>query len=244
MERNNSIEISLAELYYYVRKRLWIVILMTILAAVATFFVCKNVITPEYTASTRIYVLNKASDGDSVAYSDFQASSQLRKDYQELITGKNVTSEVIEALGLSMSDAGLAKKIHISSPDDTRIIQINVVDESPQMAALIANRVRDVARRQIVEIMAIDAVNVVYEASVPTVPSSPHSARDTVIAAMLTALVMLVLVVIFFLVDDRIKTEEDVERYLGLSTIGVIPMSSSLSKRDYHNEKNGKKKKK
>lgn len=246
MERSNTIEISLIELFYYIRKKFWIVILVALASGIGAFLVCKFVITPQYVASTRIYVLNRASDSSTVAYSDFQASSQLRKDYQELITGKNVTSEVIQTLNLNMTDAGLAQKISITSPDDTRILQINVTDPDPNMAAYIANSVRDVAQRQIVQIMAIDAVNVVYEASVPKVPSSPHTIRDSAIMVMLGTLVTLVLLVIFFLVDDRIKTEDDVERYLNLSTIGVIPMTGTLQKWDYHNEgkRSGKRNKK
>ena len=244
MERNNTIEVSLSELIYFIRKKIWVIVLVALLSAFGSFLVCKTLITPQYTASTRIYVLNRTSDSNSVAYSDFQASSQLRKDYQELITGKNVTSEVIQVLGLQMTDAGLAEKISIFSPDDTRILQINVTDADPNLAAVIANAVRDVAQRQIVEIMDIDAVNVVYEASVPTVPSSPHSVRDAAIVTMLSILITLVVLVLYFLMDDRIKTEDDVERYLGLSTIGVIPMTETLQKYDYHNEGKRKKKKK
>lgn len=234
MDRPNTIEISMPELLRFIRRKLWVVIAVALICFIGCALVCRFALTPQYTASTRIYVLNRSSESAGIDYSDFQAANQLRKDYEVLITGKNVTSEVIQEIGLHMTDAGLASKITVSSPNDTRVLQINVTDENPKMAALIANKVREAAQRQIVEIMAIDAVNLVYEASVPTVPSSPHVTRNVVIATALGTLISLVVLVAFFLADDRIKTEEDVERYLNLSAIGMIPMSETLQKRVVH----------
>ena len=82
---------------------------------------------------------------------------------------------------------------------------------------------------QIKEIMDVDAVNVVYAAEVPSGPSSPSVMKNTMIAAILGLVAVVGVYVVIFLLDDTIRTEEDVERYLGLSTVGVIPLSNELN---------------
>lgn len=224
MNENSSVEINLIDFFFFLRKKLWIIALAAVLCGASVFCVCKFLITPQYIASTRVYILNRTSEG-GVSYSEFQASNQFTKDYEVLITGVNVTREVIRELELDMTTRELAKKITITSPADTRILQINVRDSDPATAAEIANCVRRVAGEQVVKIMDIDAVNLVYEAEVPTVPSTPTTTRDTVIAAVLGTIVAVIILLVIFMLDDRLKTEDDVERYLHLNTVGTIPLS-------------------
>lgn len=224
MNEGNSVEINLIDFFFFLRKKLWIIILAAALCGASVFCVCKFLITPQYIASTRVYILNRTSEG-GVSYSEFQASNQFTKDYEVLITGVNVTKEVIKELDLDMTSRELAKKITITSPTDTRILQINVCDSDPEAAAEIANCVRRVAGEQVVKIMDIDAVNLIYEAEVPTVPSTPTTFRDTIVAAVLGVIVTGIILLIVYMLDDRLKTEDDVERYLHLNTVGTIPLS-------------------
>lgn len=231
--RTNTTEINLIDLFYYLLKRLWIVLLVTVCFAATAFVCCQFFITPQYTASARVYVLNRSSE-DSLAYSDLQSSDKLTSDFEVLITGRNITSLVIENLHLDMSHSELVSKISVSSPNDTRVLQISVTDKEPQQAANITNKILEVAGEQIVPIMGIDALNVVYEASVPTVPSSPNTKQDVLLAAALGFLLSAIVLVIRFALDDTIRTEEDVSKYLGLSTMGTIPKDAKISGTDYH----------
>ena len=53
--------------------------------------------------------------------------------------------------------------------------------------------------------------------------------KNTVIVALLGLVAVIGVYVVVFLLDDTIRTEEDVEKYLGLSTVGVIPLSNELN---------------
>ena len=128
-----------------------------------------------------------------------------------------------------MKPQKLANKIHVTSPDNTRVLQISVTDSDPELAASIANTVRQEAVVQLETIMAVDAVNLVYEASVPTAPSSPNVMRNTALAALLGLVGAVAVLSVVFVLDDTIRTEEDVERYLGLSVFGVIPNCKEMS---------------
>ncbi len=242
MEIENEEKIDLVELLLYLKKKLGIVVVVFVLSAVIGFVYSHFFITPMYTASTRAYVLNRSNE-NTVVYSDLQLSSQLLNDYKVLITGQNVTKEVISDLGLNMTPGQLSGKINVTAPNDTRVLQISVTDENPQRAADIANVVREVASQQIKEIMDVDAVNLIYEAEVPGNPSSPNVKRNTMLAALVGFAVSVGIFTCIFFMDDTIRTEEDVERYLGLSTLGVIPISSKLegskSPRERKHARNG-----
>lgn len=237
---NDEVEFDLMELLRYLKKKVLIIVCAFVACALLGFAFSRFFLTPMYTASTRAYVLNRSND-NAVMYSDLQLSSQLLNDYKVLITGQNVTKEVITELGLDMTPEQLSAQISVTAPNDTRVLQISVTNANPQRAADIANAIQKVATLQIKEIMDVDAVNVIYEADVPDKPSSPNVKRNTVLAAMLGLIASVGVLTIIFLCDDTIRTEEDVEHYLGLSTLGVIPASANLSDTRSHrpNKHNG-----
>lgn len=228
MERHNEeMEIDLLELFYYLKKRILIIVAACLVFAVAGFVGTKLFITPTYTTNTRMYVLNRSNE-NNVVTSDFQIATYVMNDYKALITGQNVTQEVISRLNLDMKPATLSKMIQVTSPENTRVLQINITHADPQKAADIANTVREVASTQIKDIMDVDAVKMVYAAEVPTAPSGPSTTRNTAIAGILGLVLAIGIFTVIFIVDDTIRTEEDVTRYLGLSTLGVIPNSMEM----------------
>lgn len=227
MENQNEMDINLVDLFFYLKKKILLIAAVFVACAVVGFLGTKLLVENEYTASTRVYVLNRSSE-TTVVYSDYQISSKMLSDYKVLITGRNVTEEVISLLGLDWDDEDLARKISVTSPEDTQFVQINVTDTDPQRAADIANAVREVASVQIKELMDIEAVNLVYEAKVPKDPSGPNTMLNTVLAAGAGLILILAVLVLVFILDDTIRSEEDVERYLGLSVMGVIPDDEEL----------------
>ena len=227
MEKRNASEIDILDLLLYLRKNIIFILLICVMFAAIGFAGTKYLMAPQYTASTRVYVLNRSNE-NMVVYSDYQISTQMLSDYKVLITGRNVTRQVVESLGLDMDHAALAQKINVTAPEGTRFVQISVTDTDPVRAAQIANMVRQIASVQIRELMDVDAVNLVYEADVPDSPSAPNVTKYTVMAAIIGMVVALAIFVAVFVLDDTIRTEEDVSRYLNLSVMGVIPLDAEL----------------
>lgn len=225
--QNEEFEIDLLDLFNYLKKKAPIIIVSflvcAVLGAAATIFLMK----PVYTAVTRMYVLNRSSE-TLISSSDYNVSNYMVSDYEVLITGENVAKEVIKQLDLNTTTEALISRISVEAIENTRVLQIQVVDTDAQRAADIANSVREVASIQIKEIMDVDAVNLVYEATTPTQKSGPSLKRNTVLAAALGLVASVGILIVMFVLDDTISTEEDVERYLGLSTLGVIPTSKEL----------------
>lgn len=234
MEKKNEIEFDLVELLYYLKKRIWIIALAVVVCAVGGFVGGKLFIAPQYTASARLWVYRQA---DQVNASAMQTATQLRRDCEILITGENVTEKVIEQLDLNMSPASLSKRIQVSSKDDSRVIGVKLTDTDPNRAALILNAVCKVATDEINGILSgrneasgkeENVITVVYDAAVPTSPSSRSAKSIAILTAAGGGILALGVLIVIFLTDDTIRTEDDVERYLGLSTLAVIPVSAEL----------------
>ena len=232
MERSiEQVEIDLLELLFFLKKKLVVILAVFLIFGIAGFVGTKWFVPTTYTTDTRMYVLSRSNE-NSMLTSDFQIANYVMNDYKELITGQNVTKEVVSRLGLKMTPNALSAKIVVTSPANTRVLQISITDENPRLAAQIANTVRDVAATQIEQIMDASTVRTVYEAEVPRTPSGPNIKRNTLQAAFVGLVIALCTYTAIFLLDDSIRTEEDVTRYLGLGTLGVIPTSAEIGSLD------------
>ena len=119
--------------------------------------------------------------------------------------------------------------ISVKSADNIRVLQISVRDTEPKRAADIANCVREVASEQIREIVNVEAVDLVYEAKVPQYKLGPSLVKNTALAAIMGMVLCISILTILCVLDDTIRTEENVERYFGLSVLGMVPVSTELN---------------
>ncbi len=224
--RDDIIEINLGELFSVLLGRAFLIISAGIFFGLAGLFVSKFVMHPVYDSTTKIYILNK-EENQTVTYSDVQISTQLTQDYAELIKSRYVLEEVIQRLNLVDVDyEALSKVLKVDTPSDTRIVAITARDEDPLMAMQIANCIREVASEHITNVMDIDAINVAETANVPTQKSGPSVTRWTIIAGFLGAVIIAFFAILEYLLDDTIKSNDDVERYLGLSTLALVPLTT------------------
>lgn len=227
-EYRNEEYIDLRKVFLVLWENAIIIILSGILLALVATIHTKLFVAPTYESTTKIVILNKPS-GDVLAGSDLQMSSLLSKDYAELIRSRTVTESVIAELGLNLTHGGLSSKITVSS-SDSRILTITVTDSDPYEASRIANAVRDTAARHIQNAMDAKTVNVVDRANIPAWKSSPDVGRAGMKAGLLGVFLAGGIVVALYLLNDTIRTPEDIERYLGLSNLGIIPLSETEKK--------------
>lgn len=238
LQNNDEIEIDVLELFHVLLDKIWVIILAGAVAALAVVAATILFITPQYQSTTKMYVLSK-QDSNTLTSQDMQTSLSLTKDYAELIKSRTVTEGVITQLNLDMTHEQLLSKMTVDSATDTRILSISVRDADPYVACEIANAIRDVAANHIKNVMDIDAVKVVETANIPENKISPSIKKNGLVGGVAGVAIAIAIILITYLSNDTIKTQEDVERYLGLSTLGTIPMSEADRK-----NKNKKKHKK
>ena len=223
-QRDDEMEIDLLEICLLLLHKLPLILSAAVFAALCLFLGTKLLIAPTYVSTTQIYILSR-QESSSVTYSDLQLGTQLTADYAELVQSRYVLEEVIQVLGLDTNYENLSKRVSVSTPDNTRILSITVTDTDPVRAMDTANAIREVASIHITNVMDIEAVNVVESANMPTTQAGPSTLRNTLIGAVLGAFVVIAVLIVRFLMDDTIKTSEDVEKYLQLSVLAVIPLN-------------------
>lgn len=228
---DDEITIDLAELFGVLWHWIWLILLVALLLGGAAYVFSKFVIPEEFQSTTKIYVLDKESgSGGQSTYTDLQVGSQLTKDYAELITSRTVIEKVIADNHLeSVYDyKEFLKKVEVNTPTDTRIVSITVTDTNPALAQALADDIRVEASDLIIDTMQINAVNTYEVANLPTEKSAPSCSKWALIGALLGALLVGGIVTLQYILDDTIKTSEDIEQYLGLSTLALIPLDENI----------------
>lgn len=241
LQNEEEIEIDMGELLRYLAGKAGYIILTALAFAVLALAVTTFCMTPRYTSTTKMYVLNRQTN-EGVTSSDLQSSTYLTKDYMEMIRSRTVIEAVIADLNLNSTYEGVLGQIDVSAASDTRVIAISVTDKDPYEARDIANAVRNAAAAHIQSVMNTEAVTVVDEANIPTKKSSPSTIKNVAIAGGVGLFLALAVCVVLYLMNDKVTTAEDVERYLGLSVLASMPLEEEEVRRKKARKKLEKKK--
>lgn len=229
MKEQNMMEIDVFQLLKILWKRKVLIALVAIVTGVVAFAYSSFIVKPEYTSTTRIYVVNRnQGDKSGPTNQDLQAGSYLVKDYREIILSQDVLEKVATVLKLELPPKGLASKIKVTVPVDTRIVSISVTDRAPEEASRIANSLREVAAQKIISVTRVSDVTTLEEARPATSPSSPNIRRNTMIGFLAGAVVMIATVILIELLDTRVKRPEDVEDVMQIALLGVVPNLDKL----------------
>lgn len=217
---------ELKQYFHIIYKKLWIIILLPLVASMVSAYVSFYVLKPVYESNTTLYVINKKPDNQlAIAYNDIMVGQQLVKDYRELVKSRTVTSAVIDELKIrDISPESLAGHISVNSKNETRLIEIKVQDGDPQRASNIADKVGEVFINKVIDLMKVENVSVVDRAQTSGKPIKPRPMINIAIAFFTGLLAALGIVFLLEYLDDTIKSPEDVEKYLGLTVLGTIPV--------------------
>lgn len=220
-EDDDEIEIDLLELFYALRHRWWAILLALVIGTGAAGVYTKKLIAPHYQSTSMVYVLSKETTLASLA--DLQIGSQLTKDYSVIIKSRPVLQEVIDKQNLDLTTDELGKMITIDNPKDTRILSITVEDIEPMRAKAIVDEVTKSASNYIGDIMEMVPPKVIEDGVVAVKPCSPSVKKNAAVGGLGLAVLVCGLICLKTILDDTIKSEEDIEKYLGLSVLAVIP---------------------
>lgn len=229
MKEQNTMEIDVFHLFKILWKRKILIALVAIVVGALAFAYSAFVVKPEFTSTTRIYVVNRnQGDKPGLTNQDLQAGSYLVKDYREIILSQDVLEKVTSNLKLDLSPKALASKVKVTVPVDTRIVSISVNDKVPEEASRIANSLREVAAEKIISITRVSDVTTLEEARPAAAPSSPNIRRNTIIGLLGGTVFTVIAVLIVELVDTRVKRPEDIEDVMQIALLGVVPNLDKL----------------
>lgn len=220
-EENTEIEVDLVELCLRLVEKWKGIVAGALIGALIMLVYSVAIATPVYEATSKLYVLS--SSDSAINLSDLQIGSYLTSDYTEVFKTWEVHEIVRQNLGLEYSREALSDMLTISNPGDTRVLYITVSNKDPEEAAILANEYAEVAKQYISATMQTDEPSQFSEALVPQYPVSPRKTLNVILGFVLGALVVCAFYVVQFLMDDKIKTADDIRRYTGLPTLAVVP---------------------
>lgn len=223
-ESKFNFEMDLKQMFYVLREKVLIIVMITLLCGVASYIYTEVCVTPTYSSQSSVYIVNRSdSDGKVASSSDLAAATSLTLDFERLLKSDTVMDEVIGNLDLNMNADRLKSMVSITNPVNTRSLEITATCTDPIQAKKIADEMAEVGAEQLVRIMEIDKVNIVDKGKVPTSPSSPNVKRNVAVCAALGCILACIWFLVRFFMDDTIKSATDVERYLNANVLASLP---------------------
>lgn len=219
--REDRVEIDLLELLFAFRRRILWIVLAAILGGGISFAGTRVLMTPMYESTTTMLVLTSETTLSSL--SELQLGTQLTNDYEILTKSRAVLETVIENLNLNLGYEQLNNMVSISNPEDSRIMEITLTYPDPEEAKRIVDEIASVTSEFIGDQMEGIPPKIIDQGEVPSGPSSPSVSRNTLLGILLGIVVSCGIITVITVMDDTIKTEEDIEYYLGIPTLASVP---------------------
>ncbi|OIJ11254.1 capsular biosynthesis protein [Anaerobacillus alkalilacustris] len=217
--------ISLKELFETIKKRILMIIAITVIAVGISALFSYLILTPIYQSSTQFLVTHSNSEQQAISQGDIRTNLELINTYNDIIKSPIILDKVSDELQLNRSTNVLNSQITVGTRNNSQVVSITVQDPEPALAVQIANTVASVFQREIVSIMNVDNVSILSEAKLPENPSpiKPNPMLNMAIAFVVGLMAAVGLAFLLEFLDNTIKTEKDIEKHLGLSVIGAIP---------------------
>lgn len=215
--------IDLLEVLEVVRQHILIIVLVTVIAAAVGFGFSRFVMVPQYEASALMIVNTRQDTTANVTSDQINSATKLVSTYSIIIKSDTVLQQVISNLGLTLTYDQLKERVTVSAVDDTQVMQITVRSDNPEWARQVCEQITTISPNVILESVEAGSVKLISQAAVTPEPVSPNVMRNTAIAALLGLVASIGIVVLRELLDNKIKSEDDVRKYLDLPVVGVIP---------------------
>jgi len=228
---NEELTIDLYEILYLFRQKIVFIIIALLVGAIAAGLVTKFLITPKYSATSKIYIVSSSSSS-VVNLSDLQIGTNLAPDYRELMTARPLLLTVISELNLPYTPGQLKSMVTVANTSGTRILTITATGPDPEEAMAIANKLASVAVQWLPEIMNSNAPSIYEDAIVPSSPSSPNLIRNVMIGALLVGVLYCAIELIRYFHDDTITSAEQMERLFGTMPLATIPEEKGINDDD------------
>ncbi|MFD9365224.1 YveK family protein [Priestia megaterium] len=227
--------IDLRQLFGTLKKRFWLIALITIIAATISGVVSFFVLTPVYEARTQILVNQAKSEQQFYNSSELQTNVQLIQTYNDIIKSPAILGEVTKQLNLDLTPKQLSNQIQVTNSQDSQVAHIVVQDTNARLAVKIANTTAAVFKKEVPKIMSIDNVSILAKAQLDEAlsPIKPQPFLNIAIAIVVGLMAGVGLAFLLEYLDNTIKNEQDVERILQLPVIGVVSVIKEEELKDF-----------
>lgn len=244
-QKTNETEIHLQDLWAIFKHCWWQLLIVLVVVSMVLYIGLNATHEDEYTASLTIYVLAipNAGEGESPSFSNtalLSWATNLINDCEILIKSHDqVLTPVILGENLNLEPKDMEKMLSIKRvSDNARVLRLSFTCRDAELSAEIVNAVGETACKYFnEEVCGLDPednmklLRIIDKAVAPTEPSNPVSTIRILLMAFVGALLVYAIHFLRFMLDDKINNAEDVEKYLGLSILGVIPNKDDVGRK-------------
>jgi len=230
-----EVTIDLRDLFLILRKHVKLIMFITIACTITSGVISFFVIKPTYEAKTSIVIGKSVSNStDGYNSSDVVMYQKLIATYAEIAKANDVAVDAIKSMNGDLSDEEIRKKAaelqkasKITPQLNTQILDIKIQSKSPEEAKNMVDALTTSFMKAAKKIYPNGNIEIMDTAKVPTIPIKPNKKLNVAIAFVLGLMISVGLVFLLEYMDNTIKTQDDVEKLLGLPVIGNIPQYKS-----------------
>lgn len=220
-DTEDEIEIELRDILYILKRKFLVILLVSFLSGTLGGIVTHFFLIPVYSSTSSLLVLSKETTLTSLV--DLQLGATLTKDYTVLIKSTPVLEQVIRNMNLDTDTEKLEKTVTITNPVETRILEITVRNHDREMAKNIVDEIAEVSSAYIGDKMEVIPPKIIEKGKLATKKTFPNMILNIMICFLSGMLLCSIVVLACEITDDTLKTEEDIEKYLGISVLAKIP---------------------
>lgn len=208
--------------YLTVLRKRWWVVLLTVATAVLVAYGGSKMLRSTYRAqAVYLVVANRADNGLNIVLRNTMNS------YRELVLQPDALEQISQQLHLDVPGERLLRDVYIQPRPDEQKLIIEVdhyyLEQAQVIAEAVGKRIEEEVTRLNANLEGTDRINVVRIQRARLLSMKPNTRLNVLAGAILGLIVGLLLAFVLEYLDDTLKDSADVERFVGLATLGAIP---------------------
>lgn len=235
LEEQQDRTVDLVLIGKYFLSKWWLILISGVILMIGAFIGTKVLVQETYQSSFTAYINNRTSESDlyGVTGADISASRQLASTYTEIIKSAKVLEKALKKSELTETFGYVKNSVSAGTVNGTEIIKVKVTLDDPQKAYQFAAALQEVTTEQISEIIEGSSVKILADAFYPSGRYSPNYTRNSLAGFMAGCALMLLILLIINLVDNRVKSSEEIAERYGMIILGMVHDMSQMNDSDY-----------
>ncbi|MEH7254174.1 Wzz/FepE/Etk N-terminal domain-containing protein [Neobacillus niacini] len=216
-------EINIKKLFGIIRKRFWVMIVLSVLFASFGSIYSIYFTKPLYESSSRMIV---------------NVDDKLMNTLMVVIKEPSFLNHVVKELDLNSTPEALSQQISAGSIGGSSIVKISVIDTNPELAANIANTTANVFKREMQNTFGANDINIYSKAEIQPNPININHDNKITLSFIIGLIAGAGLIFLLEFLDNTIRTEYFAEQLLEVPVLGSV---SKMSKNNISQKRNKRK---
>ena len=223
----NEEVIKIEEIVDILRKRLIMIILITLIITVVSAIISFFIISPKYEVNTKVFIGKENNQvkvqEQTYNYNDIEMYQKLLKTYAEVIQTNDLVEKAVDAENLGLKSEDILKKLEVTPTIETQILEIKYTNKDRMLAKDILDSITTEFIKTSEELIPNGNVKIIESVKVPEKPVSPNKIINITISFFLGLMLSMGLSFLLEFIDNTFNNKEEMEEVLGLPVLGVIP---------------------